>query len=282
MLDAQVPHMHTAPTHSKLWAVALFAAASTMAIDALADSERVQLADGSIYEGELVEKVPNDHITLKLATGEIRRIEWSALAPQTQASPPLVPPTVAPMAGATESAHVSVGSDRPGPILMKNPGYGATFTNTQGPATLSVVTSDENPVPVCYAPCSADVDPRATYYVTGAYISRTRSFAIPSGNSTLHISPGSSVISALGGWSLGLGILSMIVGGIELPVSFIDANTSAGLNGWQYAGIGTLIAGASLCLLAIPLLLAGNTHATINGIDVARDKARFTPLGFTF
>jgi len=265
---------------SKVLAAALLASAALVSVDARADTERVQLADGSVFEGELVEKVPNDHITIKLATGEIRRIEWSAVAPQAPPPSPFAPFT-APAQAPAPSAHVSVESDRPGPVLMKDPGYGETFTNTQGPATLSLL-SDQNPVPVCYAPCAADVDPRATYYVTGAYVSRTRSFAIPSGNSTLHISPGSSVVSALGGWSLGLGILAIVVGGVELPVSFIDANTSAGLNGWQYAGIGTLIAGASLALLAIPLLLAGNTHATINGIDVARDKVRLTPFGLTF
>src|SRR5678815_4389071 len=54
-----------------------------------AEPERVTLRDGSIVQGELVEKVPGDHITLKLATGEVRQIAWSDVAPE-QASPPPV------------------------------------------------------------------------------------------------------------------------------------------------------------------------------------------------
>ena len=63
-------------------APALLAAVFLLAPAARARTLRevVTLVDGSTYQGELVEKVPGDHVTLQLATGEIKRFEWSQLA----------------------------------------------------------------------------------------------------------------------------------------------------------------------------------------------------------
>ncbi len=253
----------------------VFFTTSLITVLAHADPERVQLSSGAVYEGELVEKVPSDHVTLKLATGEVRRFEWKDLA-----TPAPIPPVVVAPA---QTAHVRVETDSPGAVLMRNPGYGTTFASQDGAASVSVMTSDTNPVPVCYAPCAADVDPHATYYVTGAYVSRSRSFPVPSGESVLHINPGNSTVGAAGGWMLGLGITALIVGAIELPLSYIDIKpTQQGLNGWQWGGIGTLIAGASLSLLAIPFIVGGLTHATVNGISVAHGNVRLTPRGLVF
>jgi len=44
----------------------------------------VVLKDGSIFQGDLVESVPNDHVTIKLATGETRRFAWSDIAEQKE------------------------------------------------------------------------------------------------------------------------------------------------------------------------------------------------------
>lgn len=54
------------------------AAAQERAGDPEESAERVvSTADGSSYRGELLEYVPRDHITLRLATGQIKRFEWS-------------------------------------------------------------------------------------------------------------------------------------------------------------------------------------------------------------
>lgn len=253
-------------------------------VTAYADTERVELTSGAVYEGELVEKVPSDHVTLKLATGEVRRFDWKDIATPASSTPQ---PVVA--APPVSTAHVRVEADGTGPVLMRNPGYGATFASQDGATNaMSVVTSDSNPTPVCYAPCAADVDPRATYYITGAFISRSRSFPLPEGRSVLHINPGSSTVAAAGGWMLGLGVTALLAGAIELPISFIDYNTDPlqpkqqGLDGWQWAGIATIIAGASLALLSIPFIVGGLTHASVNGITVARSNVRLTPRGIVF
>jgi hypothetical protein len=41
--------------------------------------EIVELADGSVYQGTLVERVPSDHVTIELAGGGIRRFEWAEI-----------------------------------------------------------------------------------------------------------------------------------------------------------------------------------------------------------
>ena len=258
-----------------------------------ADIERVLLHDGSVIEGDLVEKIPNDHVTLKLATGEVRRIEWQAIVSSNRASAKA--PQTAPAQSVTsllappqlaQLTHVDVTTDSPGPVLMKNAG---PDVSTLGAGVVSITNDAGLPVPVCYAPCSADVDPRATYYVTGAYVTRTRNFALPAGSSALSIHAGSSTVRALGGASLAVGITTLVVGAVWLPLSFLNFScdydcppAQPGLNGWQWAGIGILIAGGALSLLSIPFILAGQTHAWVNGIDVARGKVRLTTRGLAF
>jgi hypothetical protein len=73
---------------------------------ARADDGRIHvvLVDGSEVQGELVEKVPGDHLTIQLATGEVRTIPWASIqstnpveptpAPTTPPPPPPPPPTV--------------------------------------------------------------------------------------------------------------------------------------------------------------------------------------------
>lgn len=260
--------------------VIAFFTTSFFTLVAHAEPERVELSSGAVYEGELVEKIPSDHVTIKLATGEVRRFEWKDLATPASTSAP-APVVVAPPSTAT--AHVRVETDSPGAVLMRNPGYGATVAMQDGG---SIFTNDNNPVPVCYAPCSADIDPRATYYVTGAYVSRSRSFPLPARDSVLHIQPGNSTIAAAGGWMLGLGIMTIVAGAVELPISFIDDSDPLkpkppGLTGWQWAGIGTLIAGGALALLSIPFIVGGLTHASANGISVAKG-VYVSPRGFVF
>src|ERR1700689_677802 len=36
--------------------------------------------DGATFRGELVEKVPGDHVTIKLASGEVKRFAWADVA----------------------------------------------------------------------------------------------------------------------------------------------------------------------------------------------------------
>lgn len=102
---------------------ALLAACVVLAgsgVAAAQESYVVKLKDGSIYQGDLVEYVPEDHVTIHLATGETRRFAWSEIAnakqapgsasttdvltsaalPQIAARPPAAEDDIGPRAGA--------------------------------------------------------------------------------------------------------------------------------------------------------------------------------------
>jgi hypothetical protein len=48
--------------------------------------EDIQLANGARYRGDLVEKLPGDHVTIRLATGEVKRFGWDEIREQPPAS----------------------------------------------------------------------------------------------------------------------------------------------------------------------------------------------------
>jgi hypothetical protein len=61
------------------------------------EPEQVRLKNGGAVRGQLVERVPNVHVILKLATGEIRTIEWKDIA-TTESAPPSAEESSAPAA----------------------------------------------------------------------------------------------------------------------------------------------------------------------------------------
>ena len=267
-------------THREATFVLVVLGALCASSPALASTETVHLNDGSVYEGELVEKVPNDHVTIKLATGEVRRFDWSALAPEHAAAP--APTTMPGVTGVVAQppplpprpAKLRFTADAKGVLLMR---VDTVMNNTAVyPSTLETET------PVCYAPCKADVDANARYYVRGAYVERSRSFSIPEGDSKLVARTGSSVTRAIGATSLTFGILSTIAGSIITPVAFATSNTRNGWNAFEDWGVASLIGGGVLILLGIPLMVAGVTHVGIGDMDVARGPIRPIAGGFAF
>src|SRR4051794_27537958 len=74
----------------------------------------VRLRSGAVFQGELVERIPGDHITLRLVTGEIKRIaddEVSAVE-ETRAPVPKTPPELQPV-------QVDLQSTRPEAALIR-------------------------------------------------------------------------------------------------------------------------------------------------------------------
>ncbi len=257
--------------------VVVLASSIFAARPAYADQETVHLTNGSVFSGELVEKIPGDHVTIKLATGEIRKIEWSDIAPQNAVAAPtgaLPQVVVAPSVPTPppRPAHVRFESDAKGALLMR-------VDNIAGTAGIAPYAT-ETETPVCYAPCAADVDANARYYVRGAYISRSARFAIRDGESALAVRSGSSGVSTAGAWLLSIGILSTITGAIATPIAYADAK-GPGLNGWQDFGIASLVGGGAFILLSIPFIVAGRTHVAMGDMDVAH-HTRWMPGGFRF
>lgn len=80
------------------------AAARAEPVSGAAALERITLLDGSVYQGELVEKVVGDHVTLKLATGAVKRFDWRSLRGEAAAPEPLAPEAATPPAAPAASA----------------------------------------------------------------------------------------------------------------------------------------------------------------------------------
>jgi hypothetical protein len=56
----------------------------------------VHTKDGSVYYGELVERVVDDHVTIRLATGEVKRFPMNRIDPSPAPSSPLYTPRPSP------------------------------------------------------------------------------------------------------------------------------------------------------------------------------------------
>ncbi len=242
-----------------------------------AEVERVDLRDGSAVQGELVERVPGDHVTLKLATGEVRRIEWAAIA--------AVRPGGAPEAG-PRTVPVSVASDHRGTSLHRIDQL-ATLITGRGYGTLAHFSK------VCDAPCLANVElnPDVSYYVDGPDIPVSRPFTVNDRVRSLHVKGGSSALQGLAAASILVGGLAVTTGGSLWIIGAVQTREarvhhSAGPNGPRLAtaGMGTLIAGAALIVIGIPLALATRTHVTDDaGRRLARaTKPHLTASGYVF
>ena len=233
-----------------------------------ADVERVDLRDGSVVQGELVERVPGDHVTLKLATGEVRRIEWAAIA--------AVAPGAAPGEPAPRTTPVSVASDHQGTSLFRIDRL-ATLITGRGYGTLARLST------VCVAPCQANVEmsPDVSYYVDGPDIPASSTFTLGDPVKSLNVKSGNSALRGLGAASMIVGLLAVSTGGSLWIIGAVQTSDAArtghsvGPNGHTLAnaGMGTLITGVALVAIGIPLMLMSRTHVTD---DAGRRLARAT------
>jgi hypothetical protein len=259
-------------------------------------TERVTLADGTVMQGELVEKVPGNHITLKLATGEIRTIAWSALAPQEQAPPP--PPNVSVQVGAPvapqtttptgPTTHVAMDADRPGVTLLRVTGLGVVqAASAYGTAYGSFMSYQ----PVCVAPCQADVEAGAMYRIGGDGVTPTSTFSLPPPAPgrplVLHVSAGSAG-ARFGGLWLTIGGITLAATGGVLAGLFAAIGNEPGMNtnGWIVGGLVTAGVGVVMTAFGIWMIAeSGTSVVTDQGIPIAKGHPagpRITPAGLVF
>ncbi len=184
----------------------------------------VSLKDGSDIQGDLVERVPNDHLTLKLATGEVRRIEWSDIQKiedgsseaRTRPTPRPAPSTVS----ASNDVLVVLDSDKPGArleaFLGTSTGVGLAWTSR---GTVPVAVSSEHWASVCTAPCQRLVQPNLEYRVNGDSLVSSDKFVIDGAHSNVRIkatmgSNGTRIGAAL--LALGLGLPTLTASAVCL------------------------------------------------------------------
>ena len=264
-----------------------------------ADGEiTVVLKTGVVVRGTLIERVPGEHVLLRLATGETRKIRWSEIAsdsygkapePTTTPTPtptpaptptptmPTPPPTATaptyapypapPMGGAL--VHVEA---KPGVLLERFVVYG-TSTRWE---------------PVCAAPCDRPMAP-GTYRVNGKGMRSSPEFAV--GTQPVHVRAQlGSLAGMITGISLtGLGGLCLLTGGLaaltfdDEPRYPGDSGSSAGKTAFTtFAVIGGI-----MLAVGLPLWLLNGRSVEVDGREVAlrlddKGLVRLTPRGLVF
>ncbi len=236
------------------------AASAAASATAPQGDDAIYMKDGSLLRGLLVEMMPGDHASLKLATGQVAVVRWDVIArverstrADTKAPPPAVPTTVQ-TAGAGQ-ALVHLDTDKALQIETNVGGREWRFA--------------------CEAPCDVALDLDHAYRIVGDGVRTSPPFRIAAargGRVVLDVSPGSKA-GLLGGIVLAsVGLPVTVVGGfVVLLASAFGASDDTKRTGWVVFGVGagSVIGGV--------LLIVNNAHTTVvqsNGNSVVnRDAA---------
>lgn len=152
----------------------------------------VRLTDGSIYQGDLVELVPGDHLTVRLATGEVKRFAWGDLqlssmtlgAPEPQAPSMGLPrPFISiaippqPPQPPAETVPLHFQASDPQAILFSTRATGGIHFNNPG-MNFDPLLSDWHML--CpRSPCDVEADRQQVYDIQGPGIVRSLPFTLP-------------------------------------------------------------------------------------------------------
>lgn len=165
--------------------------------------DTVVLHDGGMVRGIIAELIPRSQVTLKLATGKVVTVPWS------------------------EVHHIEQG----GPIGRTCDAGGSGPNTSSGPlddaGSLTLVVSEPGLVleeqdgtewrEVCTSPCSPVVPRNGFYRISGSGIQTSSSFRAlgsPGSRVQLRVKAGHSAV-------LGLGILSVTVGGLAACIGYV-------------------------------------------------------------
>lgn len=215
--------------------------ARSQSIQSGGSSDRiVTLSDGALYRGELIELVPNDHITIRLATGEVKRFEWATISdvstPVVSPTPQFSPPTPAPpITGAQLSprkmtTRVTIESDDNRVALFRS--MGSTQVVAYGQMG-TMVGRLESWKQICRAPCGVTTEVNEQYAIRGEGIVPSGYFSLPlQPTVNLHVKSGSAAQRLAGVLLLSLGA-GGIAGGILLLA--IGPTESLAYNGTGYS-----------------------------------------------
>jgi hypothetical protein len=254
--------------------------------------------DGSQYRGELVERVTGSHLTLKLATGEVRRIPLADVKAEWRAGQP--PPSAATALAATQGLVLNQlallqGATTGVPLAYHGPDEVAIhLTNADAASTRGALyhESASGWEQVCQLPCTTTVDPKGSYK-----LHNTDPFQFPRSAGTLDMVAdiGSRRKNAGWAWALiGLGIAGVSTGPFLLvnwdPMT-ADGKPKPLDPGLKTAGWSIIGGSAAAIIAGVVLLVAGpsTTLTTTTGTRIAREPSiplpghlALTPSGLAF
>jgi hypothetical protein len=221
--------------------------------DMHAERRVVVLRDGSVFQGELVESVPGDHTTLKLATGEVRRFDARDMMPPTP-RPTLPFPSLLPVfPGSTPTPNEYGGADGVRVHIETNKPYATYLYRAAkgGPA----IGWDR----LCLAPCDIPVDPSRTYRIGGERIVDSAPFQLaPRASETLYVDATSAGVPTMGVLFLALGA-ALTAPGVYCLTRPESPDDGPGPSGSSIVGWVLIANGIPWLITGIALLAAGGT-----------------------
>jgi hypothetical protein len=305
--------------HAALPAVA-YATPSESA--AASDKLTVKLKNGAEYRGELVERVPGDHVTIKLATGEVKRFEWAELVDASDAAKPKADPDSAPSSGdegkqapddASDadgrakkperkvsyddpSERVSSGSSySEGSVVFLDSDQGADLERHIGSSSLAVGGREldvEHWERVCTAPCNRSL-PAGEYRLHGEGLRSSETFRLTGGSAHVSGHLGSKYPFTMG-WTLALtgaavAVTFALLAATTQPTTATDRFGQTTVVGSDPRGTYWVTAGIAGAVAAVGVVL---WLTNLNSLEVQGGSASIglhiakgitlTPAGITF
>lgn len=232
----------------------------------------VQLTNGGMVRGTIVENLPGDHVTIQLATGELRTFASAEVASAGPAAQDVIPPApgtalvaqprTAPYAPPSPTVRVHVEATSPDLTLQEVIGTSTGVVSTgRGFSTIMI----DNFAPLCTAPCDVDL-PARTYILgvsqgQGSARRADHNLFTIDGDMQLELEYESREAARIVGWIVFIGG-ALVGAGVML--GGILGETSG--DGWiDYLIAGAVVLGVSEIVgLALAFL---NDHADIHRID---------------
>ena len=256
------------------------------------DAERIVVTrDGGMYRGTVVELVPQDHLTLKLATGELRRLAWGDIQSQANVAPVAPAPPAgyaAPPAGYATPPGYMPQPVPPAPgvlVRIDSPNPRTQLYRSAGTSDIAGMAAQgyfvgrvEHWELVCNGTCETRVDPFSRYQIRGSNMPVSAAFELPGGRPQvdLRVQPG-SIGRRVGGWvGLTLGVLALSTGASLLVTAAITTGfQEPGTSGYsaallrsqnlKVAGGVTLGLGAAGLATGIALIVTSKTKVWVDG-----------------
>jgi hypothetical protein len=235
--------------------------------------------DGSTYQGELVENVVGDHVTIKLADGQVRR--FAAADVRAQTAPFVnVEPFVMPV-----MPRAPVTYDGPDAVRVH-------VENDDGGSGTLYMESQSGWVPACTMPCTTALDPKVQYKLHGS-----DPFLFPRRPNLDLVADYSKRrgFHTAGAWLLAPGILALLAGPLTMGIGAgMNAQDALGPVSQQGGGqtavyVGAVIGGAGLLLTVLgAVFLAVHWSPTLETrsgetvVSKHTSPIKLTPTGLVF
>ncbi len=238
------------------------------AVTMLTSAALAQTAPGTVYlknggrvSGDLMEVLPGERVSVKLANGQTKVIVWSEVARVEDKPAVAAAATAAAPAPDTEGqgegdAVIVFRSTKPGATLSQVTGQADATAYVSGAGT--VTASSTSWKDLCQAPCTYTM--KSGYYellMTGVGPGASGKFTLKPGKNFVLGKPGSSGMAFAGFMLFTLGLASAVVGATFLVYDSVGEERSDGVLG---AGIGLLVGGVIATGVGIPLRIVGSSH----------------------